>query len=145
MPEFIAHLALAASAFLSATLLPGTSEATFVATAAEWPDAAYSLFAVAALANTAGSIVNWWIGRHVERFAETRWFPVSKEKLARAQEIAGRYGVWTLLLAWVPVLGDPLTLAAGLMRVPFLPFALLVGTGKVLRYAVLLWGLRALT
>jgi membrane protein YqaA with SNARE-associated domain len=145
LPELLAHLALALSAFLSATLLPGTSEAALVAAAAEWPADSWSLFAIATAANTAGSVVNWWIGCHVERFAGSRWFPVGKERLAQAQAFAGRYGVWTLLLAWIPVLGDPLTLAAGLMRVRFLPFLALVGAGKALRYAVLLWGLKAIT
>ncbi len=145
MPELLAHLALAASAFLSATLLPGTSEAALVATVTEWPGAMVSLFLVATAANTAGSIVNWWLGGHVERFAGARWFPVSPERLEKAQDLAKRYGWWTLLLAWIPVLGDPLTLAAGLMRVRFLPFIVLVGTGKALRYAAILWGLSALS
>ncbi len=145
MPEIFAHLALAAAAFLSATLLPGTSEAALLAAAAEWPASVASLFAVATAANTAGSSLNWWLGGHVERFAGRRWFPVSREKLDKAQRLAARYGWWTLLLAWVPVLGDPLTLAAGVMRVRFLPFLVLVGAGKALRYAALLWGLSALT
>lgn len=145
MPELIAHLALAVSAFLSATLLPGTSEAALLAAVAEWPRAITSLFAVATLANVAGSCFNWWLGCHVERFAGTRWFPISQERLAKAQALASRYGVWTLLLAWIPVLGDPLTLAAGVMRTRFLPFLLLVGTGKALRYAALLWGFTALS
>lgn len=138
-------MALAASAFLSATLLPGTSEAALVAAAAEWPGAIVTLFLVATLANTAGSIVNWWLGSHVERFAGARWFPVSPERLGKARALAQRYGWWTLLLAWIPVLGDPLTLAAGVMRVRFLPFLALVGMGKALRYAAILWGLSALT
>ncbi len=145
MPEFLAHIGLAASAFLSATLLPGTSEAALLAAAAAWPDAIVSLFLVATVANTLGSIVNWWLGSHVERFADARWFPVSKDKLVKAQALTHRYGLWLLCFAWVPVLGDPLTLAAGVMRVPFLPFTLLVGLGKAVRYALLLWGLKALT
>lgn len=145
MPELLAHLALAASAFLSATLLPGTSEAALLATAAKWPNAITSLFLVATFANTAGSIVNWWLGSHLNRFAGTRWFPVSREKLAKAQALANRYGMWVLVFAWVPVLGDPLTLAAGVMQVRFIPFTLLVGTGKAIRYGLLLWGLQALT
>ncbi|MBL8790844.1 MAG: DedA family protein [Rhizobiales bacterium] len=138
-------MALAASAFLSATLLPGTSEAALLATAAEWPNAVISLFLVATLANTTGSIVNWWLGTHVDRFAGARWFPVSQERLAKAQALSNRYGLWILLFAWIPVIGDPLTLAAGVMRVRFLPFAALVGAGKAIRYGLLLWGLQALT
>jgi membrane protein YqaA with SNARE-associated domain len=72
-------------------------------------------------------------------------FRSRRSGLQKAQALAKRYGWWTLLLAWIPVLGDPLTLAAGLMRVRFLPFLALVGTGKALRYAAILWGLSALT
>lgn len=116
-----------------------------LAAVTEWPAAILSLFLVATIANIAGSCLNWWLGSHVERFAGRRWFPVSKERLTQAQEISNRYGLWTLLFAWVPVLGDPLTLAAGVMRTRFLPFLVLVGTGKALRYAILLWGWTALT
>lgn len=145
MPELLAHIGLAASAFLSATLLPGTSEAALLAAAAKWPDAMLSLFLVATIANTLGSIVNWWIGSHAERFAGSRWFPVTREKLEKAQHLTKRYGLWLLAFAWVPVFGDPLTLAAGVMRVPFVPFTLLVGVGKAVRYALLLWGLAMFT
>ncbi len=145
MPELFAHFALAVSAFLSATLLPGTSEASLLAAITAWPAAMVSLFLVATLANTAGSTVNWWLGTQVERFAGARWFPVSQSRLVQAQRLANRYGLWTLLLAWLPVIGDPLTLAAGVMRTPFLPFVLLVGAGKALRYAVLVGGWAALT
>ncbi len=145
MPELLAHIGLAVSAFLSATLLPGTSEAALLAAAAAWPDAIFTLFLAATVANTAGSIVNWWLGSHVERFADARWFPVSRAQLRKAQALTRRYGLWLLCFAWVPVVGDPLTLAAGVMRVPLLPFTLLVGLGKAARYALLLWGLEALT
>jgi len=141
LPELIAHFALAFSAFLSATLLPGTSEAALLASAAEWPDAVVSLFIVATAANTTGSVVNWWLGSHLDRFAGARWFPVTKEQVSKAQHYSQRYGIWSLLFAWIPVIGDPLTLVAGIMRVPFLLFLLLVGTGKAFRYAALLWGL----
>lgn len=145
MPELAAHLALAVSAFLSATLLPGSSELALAAAATAWPGAVASLFIVAVLANTAGSCVNWWLGTHVGRFSGRRWFPVSPEQLKSAQTLANRYGIWTLLFAWIPLFGDPLTLAAGIMRTGFMPFLVLVGIGKALRYAVILWGWSALT
>lgn len=145
MPEVLAHLALSASAFLSATLLPGTSEAGFLAAVSQWPRWTLTLFLTAAIANTAGSAVNWWLGTQVDRFAGRRWFPFGPHHLARARELMARYGIWCLLFAWVPVVGDPLTLVAGTLRVPFATFVLLVGLGKALRYGLLLWGLKALS
>ena len=145
MPELLAYLALAASAFLSATLLPGTSEAALLAAVTKWPGAIVSLFFVASLANTAGSAANWWLGCHVTRFSGRRWFPVSQDRLASAQSTAKRYGIWSLLFAWIPLIGDPLTLAAGVMGVRLVPFLILVGVGKALRYAFILWGWSALT
>ena len=73
------------------------------------------------------------------RWRDRRWFPVSAGALARAERWYRRHGLWSLLLAWVPVVGDPLCLAAGIFRVPFLWFSLLVFAGKCARYAVLAW------
>ncbi|MDP2285974.1 MAG: VTT domain-containing protein, partial [Pseudohongiella sp.] len=67
------------------------------------------------------------------------WFPVTAQQLSRAQAQFNRYGVWSLLLAWLPVVGDPLTFVAGALRVQFWLFLLLVAIGKSLRYAVLIF------
>jgi membrane protein YqaA with SNARE-associated domain len=145
LPELLAHLALAASAFLSSTLLPGTSEVGLAAAVARWPGHWHSLFAVATLANTAGAAVNWWLGTQLERFAGKRWFPVSAERLAQARWVFQRFGFWSLLFSWLPVVGDPLTLVAGMMKFRFLPFIALVAAGKAVRYGVLIAGLSAVT
>lgn len=134
--------ALAASAFASATLLPGSSEALLLALLAQG-HAAVPLVVVATAANLAGSVVNWAMGRYLMRFADRRWFPVGPALLARAEAWVGRAGLWSLFFAWVPVLGDPLTVAAGALRVGLWPFVLLVGAGKALRYAALAAGLSA--
>ena len=101
-----------------------------------------ALFLVATLANTAGSVLNWWLGREVHRFAGRRWFPVSQEQMARAQGWHERYGRWALLLSWLPVVGDPLTVIAGVLRQPLGTFIPLVLLAKGARYAVLLWAAR---
>jgi membrane protein YqaA with SNARE-associated domain len=145
LPELRAHVALAASAFLSATLLPGSSEVALVAAVVTWPPFVTSLFIVATLANTAGSCVNWWLGLNSLCFQDRRWFPVKPAALAKAQQVFSRYGTWTLLFAWLPVIGDPLALAAGLLKMRFLPFALLVLLGKAARYGALLAGAAALS
>ena len=73
------------------------------------------------------------------RFKGKRWFPISEGKLATAQVHFNRFGVWSLLLAWLPVVGDPLTFVAGVLRVRFLLFLVLVTFGKALRYGVVVF------
>ncbi len=122
------------SAFLSATLLPGTSEALLTALLLEGEaDVALLLFAATA-GNLLGSLVNWVLGRYFASFRERRWFPVTQASYDRAERWFTRFGSWSLLFAWLPVVGDPLTVAAGLLRVPFWRFFVLVGIGKAARY-----------
>jgi membrane protein YqaA with SNARE-associated domain len=131
-------LALALSAFTSATLLPGTSEAMLLVLAAGEAAPWWLLVAVAGSANTAGSVVNWWLGGFASRFAGRRWFPASPDQIERAGRLYRRFGWPTLLLSWLPVIGDPLTVVAGLMRMRLLPFVIVVSIAKTARYAALL-------
>lgn len=133
-------MGLFATAMLSATLLPGSSEALLVALVAIDSDAALTLLLVATLGNTLGAIINWVLGRWLLQYVDAPWFPIKPNRLAQASEIMRTYGSWTLLFSWVPVIGDPLTLAAGLLRVPFPIFVLLVCLGKAARYIVLIGG-----
>ena len=127
------------TSFLAATLLPAQSELVLAGLLTQNAAPAWLLLTVATLGNTAGSSVNWLLGRAVTRFRDRRWFPVSPAALARAEHWYRRYGRWTLLLSWAPVIGDPLTLAAGLLREPLLPFLLLVTLAKLGRYLVIAW------
>ena len=88
----------------------------------------------------AGAIVNWLLGRGVARFRDRRWFPLSDAQYARAEATFNRYGLWSLLFSWVPIIGDPLTLIAGALRVRFWPFLALVTLGKAARYVALAFG-----
>lgn len=128
---------LALSAFTSATLLPGTSEATLLVLTRQGTEPVWLLVLVASLANTAGSAVNWALGRFAIGYADRRWFPASPAQVARAQAVYARFGWPTLLLSWLPVIGDPLTVVAGLARMPFWPFLVVVAIAKTLRYAAL--------
>ena len=130
------YLTMFASAFLAATVVPFASEVTLAATIAAG-GAVHWLIGVATLGNTLGATVNWALGRCIERFRDHRWFPADARRLERAQAWFRRYGVWSLLLAWVPVVGEPLTVIAGAMRVRIAPFLILVAIGKGLRYVVL--------
>ncbi|MEL6921336.1 MAG: YqaA family protein [Pseudomonadota bacterium] len=127
---------LAVSAFTSATLLPGTSEPAlaFLVITGEWH--AVILVAVASAANVAGSAVNWALGRGANRFRDTRIWPVSAKHQAAAESWYARYGWVSLLASWVPIVGDPLTLVAGVMREPLGRFLIVVGLAKTTRYAV---------
>lgn len=136
--ELAALWGLAVSAFTSATLLPGTSEAVLAALHASRAADPLALLVVASLANTAGSAVNWLLGRFVTRFRDRSWFPASPAQIARAESWYARYGLWSLLLSWLPVIGDPLTVVAGILRVPFVTFIVIVGIAKTARYAFVL-------
>jgi membrane protein YqaA with SNARE-associated domain len=137
MSPLAAYGALFASAFLAATVLPAQSEAVLAAMLLAGEHPAAVLIAVASTGNVLGAAVNWALGRGLERFKDRSWFPAKAETLARAQRWYQRYGKWSLLLSWAPFIGDPLTLAAGIMRERFLVFLALVTVAKVGRYLVL--------
>lgn len=134
-----AHAGLFLSAFGAATLLPLQSEAVLVGLLLGGQYPLWSLLLAASLGNVLGSLVNWLLGRGIERWHDKRWFPVSRQALEKAQVRYRRFGCWSLLLSWAPLIGDPLTLIAGVMREPLWRFLLLVTLAKVGRYAVLAW------
>jgi membrane protein YqaA with SNARE-associated domain len=138
--EIAAYSALFASAFLSATLLPGSSEAALVGLLAAGQGNTPALVAVATAGNVLGSVVNWILGRFFSHFRGRRWFPVDQKSFDRAIDWYSRYGVWSLLFAWLPVVGDPLTLVAGVLRTDIRWFVLLVTVGKAARYILLAAG-----
>lgn len=134
----IEHLILFSSAFLAATILPFYSEVVLFAYLQQGLNP-WTLVMVATLGNTLGGVVNWALGLYLQHFKDRRWFYFSEKQLVRAQAWFQRYGVWTLLLAWLPIGGDALTLIAGIMRVRLPLFLVLVGTGKALRYLSIVW------
>ncbi|MCC5826880.1 YqaA family protein [Alkalimonas sp.] len=133
----MAYLTLFVSAFTAATLLPGSSEVLLLALQQQGYLPVW-LWLFATTGNTLGSCVNWYLGKEVNRFQHKRWFPFTPAQMTAASLRFQRYGSWSLLLSWLPVVGDPLTLIAGVLRVRFSLFLLLVALGKGLRYAVLL-------
>ena len=134
----MAYLTLFLTAFAAATLLPAYSE-ILVGTLVNQDYALFWIWFWATAGNTLGSVVNGIIGRQVDRFKHNRWFPVSELQLHKARNRFNRYGQWSLLLGWLPIGGDALTLVGGIMRVPWLNFVVLVAIGKGLRYAFVIW------
>lgn len=125
------------TAFIAATIFPGQSELALAGLLLSGAYPPVLLIAVASVGNVAGSLVNWALGRFAERFRDRRWFPAGSQTLARAQTWYARYGYWSLLASWMPFIGDPLTVAAGLLREPLWRFLLLVAIAKTGRYLVL--------
>lgn len=134
-----AYAGLFFAAFIAATILPMQSEAILVGLLLTGEHSTMALLLTASVGNTVGSAVNWLLGRGIERFKHRRWFPVKTAQLEKAQRWYQRYGKWSLLFSWLPIGGDALTVAAGVLREPLPTFLVLVFLGKAARYAVLAW------
>jgi membrane protein YqaA with SNARE-associated domain len=132
------YVGLFLSAFLAATILPFSSEAVLAGLYAFDRGNALALWLTASVGNTLGSLVNWLLGRFCLHWQDRRWFPIKPDRLERAHVWFSRYGVWSLLFAWLPVVGDPLTFAAGVLRVNAGLFLILVAAGKAARYGAVL-------
>ena len=130
-------ISLFIGAFLAATLLPFSSEVMLLASLTAGHIPVVILVGVAASGNILGSVVNWLLGRYLLHWRAHRWFPFSEQQIENASKRFNRYGLWSLLFAFLPVIGDPLTFIAGVLRVSFWPFLLLVGIGKTARYAMI--------
>lgn len=126
------------SSFIAATLLPMGSELALYTLLQRGFDPAV-LVLVATVGNTAGATLNWVLGKYLQRLQERRWFYFSREQVVKAQSYFQRFGKYSLLLSWLPVAGDLLTLAAGIFNVRLAPFLILVGAGKLLRYLAVVY------
>ena len=142
MIESAGYGSLFLSAFLAATVLPLSSEAVLAALVASDGFVLWLLVALASIGNTLGACVNWSLGRYCLHWQDRKWFPVSPPVLERASRCFSRHGQYSLLFAWVPVVGDPLTVTAGLLKLRFSRFLLLVAVGKIFRYVVVVLAAR---
>ena len=128
------YLSLFAISFLAATILPFSSELTLAGLIATSDYDNLLLLTVASFGNVLGSVVNWALGSYSRNLTTKKWFPFKETQIERSSKWFKKFGKWSLLFAWVPVVGDPLTLVAGILRVKFIDFIILVAIGKVSRY-----------
>jgi len=95
------------------------------------------LLIAASIGNVLGSVFNWVCGYYVNYFIKKPWFPIKQDKIVKGTKIFNKYGKWSLLLSWVPFIGDPITFVAGTLRFSLVPFLILVSIGKVGRYLII--------
>ena len=133
------YLSLFVISFLAATILPFSSELTLAGLIATSDYDNLLLLIVASFGNVLGSVVNWALGSYSRNLTTKKWFPFKETQIERSSKWFRKFGKWSLLFAWVPVLGDPLTLVAGILRVKFVDFIILVAIGKVSRYLIVFY------
>ena len=134
MNSLEAYFSLFISSFLSSTILPGHSEITLTTFILLEKYSQFLLIFFASLGNILGSIINWYLGFYITKFINKSWFPFTKEQLNKVSLWYLKYGKWSLLFSWVPFIGDPLTIVAGMFRVPLVIFIIIVSISKILRY-----------
>ena len=133
------YLSLFFISFLAATVLPFSSELTLAGLISTSNYDNLLLLVVASFGNVLGSVVNWALGFYSRNLTTKKWFPFKETQIEKSSIWFRKFGKWSLLFAWVPVLGDPLTLVAGILRVKFIDFIILVAIGKVSRYLIVFY------
>lgn len=144
MSDLAVYVTLFGTAFAAATLLPLQSEALLVGLLLADAGSPLLLVAIASAGNVLGSTVNWMLGRSIQHFRDRSWFPVKPPRMQRAEGWYRRWGKWSLLLSWMPVIGDPLTVIAGVLRERLTTFLALVAIAKVARYTLVAAAVAAL-
>jgi membrane protein YqaA with SNARE-associated domain len=135
----VIYLSLFTISFLAATILPFSSELTLAGLIATSDYDNLLLLIVASFGNVSGSVINWALGFYSRNLTNKKWFPFKDKQIEKSSQWFSKFGKWSLLFAWVPFIGDPLTLVAGLLRVKFLEFLILVMIGKISRYLVIFY------
>jgi len=133
----VIYLSLFFISFLAATILPFSSELTLAGLISTSNYDNLLLLVFASFGNVLGSVFNWGLGFYARNLTIKKWFPFKETQIERSSKWFSKFGKWSLLFAWVPIVGDPLTFVAGLLRVRFLDFIILVAIGKVSRYLII--------
>ena len=132
------YLSLFFISFLAATILPFSSELTLAGLISTSNYDNLLLLVFASFGNVLGSVFNWGLGFYSRNLITKKWFPFKETQIERSSKWFSKFGKWSLLFAWIPIVGDPLTFVAGLLRVRFFDFIILVAIGKVSRYVIIL-------
>jgi membrane protein YqaA with SNARE-associated domain len=135
----VIYLSLFFISFLAATILPFSSELTLAGLISTSNYDNLLLLIVASFGNVLGSVFNWGLGFYARNLTIKKWFPFKETQIERSSKWFRKFGKWSLLFAWVPIVGDPLTFVAGLLRVRFFDFIILVAIGKVSRYLIIFY------
>jgi len=135
----VIYLSLFSFSFLAATVLPFSSELTLAGLISTSNYDNLLLLVVASFGNVLGSVFNWSLGFYSRNLSTKKWFPFKETQIERSSKWFSKFGKWSLLFAWLPIVGDPLTFVAGLLRVRFLDFIILVAIGKVSRYLIVFY------
>ncbi len=133
----MAYLSILIVSFTAATIVPFSSEILLATLIATNKYNSILLLFIACIGNVFGSIINWILGYYLGNLIKKKWLPFSQNKIDKATIFFNKYGKWSLLLAWFPVVGDPITFVAGTLRYSFISFCILVSIGKVGRYLVI--------
>lgn len=136
MQDLVTYSGLFATALIAATLLPAQSELVLATLLLAGRQPVWALIAAASAGNVLGSTINWLLGRYIEHYRDRSWFPIKPAMLNKATGWYRRFGRWSLLLSWTPVIGDPLTLVAGVLREPLWSFLAIVSLAKLGRYLI---------
>ena len=133
----LGYIGLFLAGFLSATILPMNSEFVLIALLVQNFNP-WTCLAIATVGNSLGGLTNYWLG-HLGNPLCFKRFGISEEKLMTFEKRIQKYGYWLAFLSWVPIIGDPMTIALGFFKVPFWRVLFLIVLGKFLRYLLLIF------
>ncbi len=139
MNNFLDLIFLFLSSFLAATIFPAQSELVLASLNIANNHDKFLLVTIATIGNVLGALVNWFIGYYLIKFKDKKWFPIQKRKIDKYSRFYQKWGVWSLLLAWMPIIGDPLTIIAGIFRTNIWLFLTLVTISKLSRYLLIIF------
>jgi|TARA_B100001093_G_C26825557_1_gene1013839 membrane protein YqaA with SNARE-associated domain len=131
------YLSLFAISFLGGSILPISSELTLGGLLITNNYDALALLFIASFGNILGAVCNWILGFYLLKHISKKWFPFTLQQINKASIWFKKFGVWSLLFSWLPIIGDPLTLVAGILKLRFYIFLFLVSVGKISRYIFL--------
>jgi len=134
----LGYLGLFISSFLAATILPLSSEIVLSVLLLNEFDPKF-LLTVATAGNVLGAFTNYAIGFWGSNVVAKNILKISEDEFIKAKERFKKYGLYSLFFAWVPIIGDPLTVVAGVLRINILWFFILVASGKFIRYVIIIY------